>query len=106
MSAARKRRIFCLFLTAFVLLASLSPAASAASLQRGDSGKEVTTLQKKLRNWGYYSGPVDGVFGGGTEEAVKYFQRKNGLTADGVVGNATAKALGMTLSGSSGSSGG
>ncbi len=104
MSAARKRRLFCLFLTVFVLLVSLSPVASAASLRRGDSGSEVTTLQKKLRNWGYYSGAVDGIFGSGTEQAVMYFQRKNGLTPDGVVGAATAKALGMSLSGSSGSS--
>ena len=47
---------------------------------------------------------MDGIFGSGTLEAVKKFQRKNGLDADGIVGEKTAAALGMQLSGS-GSSG-
>ena len=84
-----------------VLLVVLLPlAADAAVLKRGSRGDEVVTLQKKLKQWGYYDGAVDGVFGSGTEKAVQYFQRKNGLTADGVVGAKTAAALGMTLSGS------
>ena len=84
-----------------VLLVMLLPlAADAASLRRGSRGDEVVTLQKKLKQWGYYDGTVDGIFGSGTEKAVQYFQRKNGLTADGVVGAKTAAALGMTLSGS------
>lgn len=48
------------------------------------------------QKWGYYSGSVDGIFGSGTKKAVISFQKKNGLTADGVVGKATYKALGMT----------
>jgi len=87
-----------------VLMAVELPA-QAAALRRGSRGDEVTTLQKKLRRWGYYSGSVDGIFGGETEEAVKYFQRKNGLTPDGVVGQATARALGMSISGGSSSGG-
>lgn len=84
-----------------VLLVVLLPlAADAAVLKKGSKGDEVVTLQKKLKQWGYYDGSVDGVFGAGTEKAVQYFQRKNGLTADGVVGAKTAAALGMTLSGS------
>ena len=84
-----------------VLLVVLLPlGADAAVLKKGSRGDEVMTLQKKLKQWGYYDGSVDGVFGAGTEKAVQYFQRKNGLTADGVVGAKTAAALGMTLSGS------
>ena len=84
-----------------VLLVMLLPlAADAAVLKKGSKGDEVVTLQKKLKQWGYYDGTVDGIFGSGTEKAVQYFQRKNGLTADGVVGAKTAAALGMTLSGS------
>jgi len=94
----------CLLLAILVLLISFQPSAQAAALKRGASGADVITLQKKLKNWGYYNGVVDGVFGSGTESAVRYFQQKNGLTVDGVVGEATAKALGMQLSGGGGSS--
>ena len=88
-----------------VLLVVLLPlAADAAALKKGSRGDEVTTLQRKLKQWGYYDGAVDGIFGSGTQKAVQYFQRKNGLTADGVVGAKTAAALGMTLSGSGSSS--
>ena len=91
----------------FMLCLSISGAAMAATLRVGSSGEEVKTLQTKLKRWGYYTGSIDGVFGSGTKKAVIAFQKKNGLTPDGVVGQATAKALGMSLSGgSSGSSGG
>ena len=89
--------------TLLVLLALLLPlAADAASLRKGASGDEVVTLQKKLKQWGYYTGAVDGVFGSGTEKAVRLFQQKNSLTVDGVVGTKTAAALGMSLSSSAG----
>lgn len=71
--------------------------ASAAVLKQGSKGSEVTTMQRKLKNWGYYFGSVDGIFGAKTSEAVKYFQRKNGLSVDGIVGNQTKKALGMRV---------
>ena len=83
---------------ALMLVVLLPLAVDAAALKRGSQGDEVVTLQKKLKQWGYYDGAVDGIFGSGTEKAVQYFQRKNGLTADGVVGAKTAAALGMTLS--------
>lgn len=75
--------------------------AEAASLKQGSKGEDVRKLQTKLKRWGYYSGSVDGVFGSGTKSAVIAFQKKNGLSADGVVGTATAKALGLSLSSSS-----
>ena len=65
---------------------------------------ENRTIQTKLKRWGYYTGNVDGIYGPLTKEAVKYFQRKNGLSVDGIVGPKTAAALGMTLSSSSSSS--
>ena len=82
-----------------VLVVLLPLVTDAAALKRGSRGDEVVTLQKKLKQWGYYDGAVDGIFGAVTEKAVQYFQRKNGLTADGIVGAKTAAALGMTLSG-------
>lgn len=60
---------------------------------------ETKTVQKKLKNWGYYKGSVDGIYGAKTKQAVKLFQKKNGLTVDGIVGKNTARALGMTIGG-------
>lgn len=79
-------------------------ALEAVVLKKGSSGSVVKTVQTKLKNWGYYKGSVDGIYGSQTVEAVKYFQRKNGLTADGIVGAKTAKAMGITLSSSTTSS--
>lgn len=72
--------------------------SAVAVLRKGSKGNEVKEVQRRLKQWGYYSGGVDGVFGAGTRAAVIAFQKKNGLTADGVVGKATYKALGMTAS--------
>ncbi len=72
--------------------------SAVAVLRKGSKGNEVKEVQRRLKQWGYYSGSVDGVFGAGTRAAVIAFQKKNGLTADGVVGKATYKALGMTAS--------
>ena len=69
---------------------------AAAVLRQGSTGGEVKEVQRRLKKWGYYSGSVDGIFGSGTKKAVISFQKKNGLTADGVVGKTTYKALGMT----------
>jgi len=79
-------------------------SADAEVLKQGSTGAQVKTVQTKLKNWGYYTGSVDGIFGPKTVAAVKYFQRKNGLTEDGVVGAKTAAAMGITLSSSSSSS--
>ena len=72
--------------------------AEVAVLRQGASGGEVKEVQRRLKLWGYYNGSVDGVFGAGTKKAVIAFQKKNGLTADGVVGQSTYKALGMNSS--------
>lgn len=71
---------------------------AVAVLRQGAQGGEVKEVQRRLKMWGYYNGSVDGVFGAGTKAAVIAFQKKNGLTADGVVGKATYKALGMNSS--------
>lgn len=76
-------------------------AAETVVLKSGSTGAQVRTLQTKLKNWGYYRGTIDGIYGSGTKAAVIKFQKKNGLTADGIVGARTAAALGMKLSASS-----
>ena len=70
----------------------------------GSSGSEVTQIQKKLKNWGYYTGNVDGIYGSKTLAAVKKFQSKNGLTADGIAGPKTLSALGINSTSNSNNS--
>ena len=93
-------RILAALICAALLVLALAPAASAA-VYWGSRGAQVRQVQRKLKQWGYYDGSVDGVFGQETYDAVVYFQRKNGLTADGVVGTKTLEALGLAASGQS-----
>ena len=98
-----------IFLLNIALIAGfqwLGISSQAAVYQQGSQGETVRQIQEKLKRWGYYDGAVDGVYGSGTRKAVEYFQRKNGLTVDGIVGPATLQALGMSSGSSSGSESG
>ena len=68
----------------------------SGSLRNGDQGTDVAYVQQRLRDLGYLSGRADGIFGNATERAVRDFQAANGLTADGVVGPRTMRALEST----------
>ena len=107
------------FLTVFVVLAvaagalcigggvyyAVQSAASSQVLSKlGSTGAEVTRVQKKLKELGYYSGAADGIYGNATKAAVKAFQKNCGITADGVAGPKTLLYLGLG-SGSSNSTG-
>lgn len=79
-----------------VLLMELcfAPIAGAAGLKLGDSGDGVKQLQQKLKDKGYYSyGEITGYFGEVTEKALMKYQEKLGLSADGVAGRVTLRAL-------------
>lgn len=78
-----------------ILIIALAQSADAALYKRRSSGATVTQIQTRLKSWGYYSGSVDGIYGSATESAVKYFQRKNGLSVDGQAGDKTLAALGI-----------
>lgn len=69
--------------------------AGTILLSWGSTGTQVKVVQDKLSRWGYYDGSVDGIYGWRTRTAVIKFQSYNGLNPDGVVGDATAKALGI-----------
>ena len=70
----------------------------------GSRGEEVRQIQTKLKRWGYYTGNVDGIYGSQTQEAVRYFQRKNNLKVDGIAGPETLKAMGIFNSSTSSNS--
>ena len=91
-----------IFLEVFVLL--LENNTVDALSKYGSRGEEVRQIQTKLKRWGYYNGNVDGIYGSQTLEAVKYFQRKNGLKVDGIAGTQTLNAMGITSSSSNQSS--
>ena len=96
------KRMICLVLA---LLTFLSVPANAAVLEVGSRGSDVIKVQKRLIQYDYLEGTADGRYGEDTRNAVRLFQRRNGLTVDGKVGPSTAAALGVTLSGSKSSSG-
>jgi peptidoglycan hydrolase-like protein with peptidoglycan-binding domain len=90
-----------------------STPSETTTLKRGDSGAEVTKMQKRLKELGYISFSADGEFGSGTRDGVMAFQKNNGLKNDGVAGPTTlsllysslAKKAGTSSGSSSGSSG-
>ena len=67
----------------------------------GSRGDEVRAIQKKLKSLGFYTGSVDGIYGVGTRNAVRAFQRSCGITADGIAGPKTLLYLGLDNSSSS-----
>ena len=80
-----------------------------AIINAKSSSQDIKLVQKKLKNWGYYTGSVDGIYGSKTKAAVVKFQKRNGLVADGIIGDKTLKAMGISnsmLSSSSNSSSG
>lgn len=85
------------WLMAFCLLlgVSVSPALAyeSTTLRNGSRGEEVRRLQQALISLGFLSGSADGIFGRQTEKAVRAFQKKNGLSADGLAGLKTQSAL-------------
>lgn len=98
----QKRRLF-VFAVIVILLTLVCLNAGAVS-KSGSRGEEVKKIQQKLKNWGYYAGSVDGVYGWQTENAVRSFQKKNGLTVDGIAGQKTLNAMGIYQSSGGGGS--
>lgn len=101
--SGKKAVVFILVSTLFCSIFAVGVCAMV--YKKGSSGQTVFEIQQKLKDWGYYSGNVDGVFGSETEKALKFFQKKNGLDDDGKAGPATLSALGIS-SENSGNSGG
>lgn len=79
----------------FILVLCLSSLTVFSLSKFGSRSEEVKQIQQKLKNWGYYNGQIDGIFGSETKKAVIAFQKKNGLTADGIAGKNTLAAMGI-----------
>lgn len=88
---------FLIFLLIFVIIFGYTSITYSLS-RYGSTGNEVKQIQTKLKNWGYYKGNIDGIYGTQTFNAVKNFQKKNGLTVDGIAGSKTLSALGINSS--------
>lgn len=97
MEHRREKMLQWLLAAVTFLLFLLFAKADAATVAWGARGDQVKQVQQKLIQYGYLQGSADGVFGKNTYDAVVWFQRKNGLKVDGVVGSATAAALGLSL---------
>lgn len=82
-------------LSVFLILLIVTVTASAATLTLGSRGQDVTKLQQALKDKGYNI-TVDGIYGTKTKEAVKQFQRDNGLAVDGIAGAKTLAKLNVT----------
>lgn len=83
-------------LTISLVNTETQPPESVEALSKlGSRGDEVRSIQKKLKNLGFYSGSIDGIYGVGTQSAVKAFQKSCGLTADGIAGSKTLLYLGL-----------
>jgi len=97
MSPERKKLVLALavIFAVNIFIIALAQRASAELYKKGSGGPTVSEIQTRLKNWGYYNGEVDGVYGSQTEKAVRWFQQKNGLSADGQVGDQTLAALGI-----------
>jgi len=89
-----KKRILTAVSALFLMLLICMNVLAVSKM--GSRGEEVRKIQTKLKNWGYYAGSVDGVYGWQTESAVRSFQKKNGLTVDGIAGTKTLNAMGIT----------
>ena len=86
-------RKLCSVLISISLILTSSPCLALSKI--GSRGTEVRNIQTRLKSWGYYSYTVDGIYGWRTAEAVKKFQRKHGLVADGIAGPRTLQKIGL-----------
>ncbi len=100
------KKLIC-FTLCLALVFSALPLNAVALSKMGSRGTEVRNIQQRLKDWGYYNGSVDGIYGTATRNAVIKFQKKHGITADGICGPKTLSLIGLpTGSSNSSSSGG
>lgn len=87
-----------------IFLISLSANNAFALSKLGSTGSEVRNIQTRLKAWDYYNYQIDGIYGSYTKNAVISFQKKHGLTPDGIAGPATLAKIGLPTGASSSAS--
>jgi len=99
------KKIWILSTIIAVILAGYFAVSNGISTlsQYGSRGDEVRQIQTKLKRWGYDIGNIDGIFGKKTQKSVMRFQANNGLTPDGIAGNATLTKMGISSNAATGS---
>lgn len=93
--------ILCFILVSFSFIITVSGYSTV-----GSRGNEVRNIQQRLKNWGYYTGAVDGIYGTKTKAAVIKFQKKHNVTADGICGPKTLELIGLATGNNPSSSSG
>lgn len=88
------KKYICCFLCA-VLIITVLPFSVYGYSSIGSRGSEVRNIQQRLKDWGYYKGSVDGIYGTATRNAVIKFQKQHGVTADGICGPKTLELIGL-----------
>jgi N-acetylmuramoyl-L-alanine amidase len=83
------------YLITSIYFSPITNSVGAVSYKWGSKGTIVVEIQRRLKAWGYYKGTLDGKYGYGTYLAVRSFQSKSGLKADGIAGDRTLNALGI-----------
>ncbi len=96
------RRFIYIVVVIILITLTLGGISVSALSKMGSRGSEVKNIQTRLKNWGYYKGAVDGIYGTATKNAVISFQKKNGLTPDGIAGPKTLAKIGLPTSSSNG----
>ena len=83
------------FVLCITLLMSVICVTANGYSTMGSRGTEVRNIQQRLKDWGYYTGSVDGIYGTKTRAAVIKFQKKHGITDDGICGVKTLELIGL-----------
>lgn len=83
------------YFSLYIYFAPYNHALNVVTYYYGSRGGTVYEIQKRLKNWGYYTGGIDGIYGYQTYTSVRMFQSYNGLNVDGIVGSQTLEALGI-----------
>jgi len=94
---AKLIKIIIVLVLTLCLLFSYGGSLQTVAYKQGSTGDKVKEIQQLLKDWGYYFGNVDGIYGSATRDAVIWFQKKHGITVDGIVGAQTAEKLGISL---------